>query len=152
MGDMFQCKINKIFNDMLNVFGIADDILVVGYNKDGTIIVLAERYLSLQTTNRLYQCSKKDIATLLQCIQHILLKIHQYRAQIIYKSGPKIFTADWLSRHHHVEGKDKPPGCISISEICQASAQENNIQHLKNFIIAGWPNTKDELHIDLKPY
>ena len=34
-GDMFQCKIDKIFNDMPNVFGIADDILVVGYEKDG---------------------------------------------------------------------------------------------------------------------
>ena len=34
-GDMFQHKIDKIFNDMQNVFGIADDILVIGYNKDG---------------------------------------------------------------------------------------------------------------------
>ena len=35
-GDMFQHKIDKIFNDMPNVFGIADDILVIGYDKDGT--------------------------------------------------------------------------------------------------------------------
>ena len=35
-GDMFQCKIDEIFNDMLNVFGIADDILVIEYDKDGT--------------------------------------------------------------------------------------------------------------------
>ena len=35
-GNMFQHKIDKIFNDMPNVFGIADDILVIGYNKDGT--------------------------------------------------------------------------------------------------------------------
>ena len=34
--DMFQCKIDEIFNDMPNVFGIADDTLVTGYNKDGT--------------------------------------------------------------------------------------------------------------------
>ena len=34
-GNMFQCKIDNIFNDMLNVFGIADDILVIGYDKDG---------------------------------------------------------------------------------------------------------------------
>ena len=40
---------------------------------------------------------KKDVATLSQHIQCILLKIHQYRVQIIYKPGPKIFTADWLS-------------------------------------------------------
>ena len=32
---MFQCKIDEIFNDMPNVFGIADDILVIGYDKDG---------------------------------------------------------------------------------------------------------------------
>ena len=31
---MFKCKINKIFNDMPNVFGIADDILVIRYDKD----------------------------------------------------------------------------------------------------------------------
>ena len=35
-GDMFQCKIDEIFNDMPIVFGIADDILVIGYDKDGT--------------------------------------------------------------------------------------------------------------------
>ena len=35
-GNMFQCKIDDIFNNMSNVFGIADDILVIGYNKDGT--------------------------------------------------------------------------------------------------------------------
>ena len=34
VGNMFQCKINEIFNDMPNVFGITDDILVIGYNKD----------------------------------------------------------------------------------------------------------------------
>ena len=32
--DMFQCKIEEMFNDMPNVFGIADDILVIGYDKD----------------------------------------------------------------------------------------------------------------------
>ena len=35
-GNMFQCKINETFNDIPNVFGIADDILVIGYEKDGT--------------------------------------------------------------------------------------------------------------------
>ena len=34
-GNMYQRKINKIFNDIPIVFGIADDILVIGYDKDG---------------------------------------------------------------------------------------------------------------------
>ena len=33
-GDMFQCKIEKIFSDKPSVFGITDDILVIGYDKD----------------------------------------------------------------------------------------------------------------------
>ena len=76
---------------------------------------------------------KKNVATLSQCMQCILLKIHQYRVQIICKPGPEISTADCLSRHNHVEGKDKPiedmdvrvhaiqsttdmPECISMAE------------------------------------
>ena len=35
VGDMFQCKIDEIFNDMPTVFGIADNILVIGYDKGG---------------------------------------------------------------------------------------------------------------------
>ena len=34
-GNMFQRKIDKIFNDMPNIFGIADDIFVVGYEDNG---------------------------------------------------------------------------------------------------------------------
>ena len=35
VGNMFQCKIDEIFSNMPNVFGIMDDILVIGYKKDG---------------------------------------------------------------------------------------------------------------------
>ena len=102
---------------------------------------------------------KKDVATLSQHIQCILLKIHQYRVQIVYKPSPEIFIADWLSRNNNVEGKDKPikdmdiqvdsiqksidmPKCISMEEIQQASSQDDHLQQLKKFIIAGWPKPK----------
>ena len=32
---MFQHKIDEIFSDMPNVFGITDDILFIGYSKNG---------------------------------------------------------------------------------------------------------------------
>ena len=97
---------------------------------------------------------KKDVGMLSQCIQCILLKIHQYRVQIIYKPAPKIFIPDWLSQHNHEEDKDKPmkdmdiridniqsatdiPECISISQIQQASTQDDHLQCLKSFITAG---------------
>ena len=68
-----------------------------------------------------------------------------------------------------MEGKDKPikdmdvrieaiqsvtdiPECMSMSQIQQASAQDDHLQCLKSFIITGWPSPKDELHTELKPY
>ena len=32
---MFQHKIDETFSDMPNVFGITDEILVIGYDEDG---------------------------------------------------------------------------------------------------------------------
>ena len=49
---------------------------------------------------------KKDVATLSQQIQQI--KSHQSRVQILYKPGPEIFIAYWLSHHNHKENKDEP--------------------------------------------
>ena len=68
-----------------------------------------------------------------------------------------------------MEGKDKPIKdldiwvdaihnsidmleCISMAEIQQASSQDDHLQQLKKFIIAGWPDTKDELHANIRPY
>ena len=112
---------------------------------------------------------KKDVATLSQHIWHILLKIHQYRVQIIYKPGPEIFIADWPSRHNHTEGKDEPikgmdiqvdaiqtamdmSDCISMAEIQQTLLMDNHLQQLKCIIITGWPDSTDELHVQLQPY
>ena len=44
------------------------------------------------------------------------------------------------------------PECMSMAEIQQASSQDDHLQQLKSFIIAGWPDTKDKLHTELRPY
>ena len=117
--------------------------------------LLLSREVLIITDHKLlvYMC-KKDVATLSQCIQHILLKIHQYRVQIIYKPGPEIFIADWLWRHNCTEGKDKPikgmevqvdliqttmdiPECVKMAEILQESSLDNHLQQLKGIIISG---------------
>ena len=49
---------------------------------------------------------KKEVVTLSQRIQCILLRIHQYKIKVIYKPGPEIFIADCLSHHTHKENKD----------------------------------------------
>ena len=42
--------------------------------------------------------------------------------------------------------------CMSISQIQHTMVQDKHLQHLKNIIITGWPSTKDELNIDIRPY
>ena len=44
------------------------------------------------------------------------------------------------------------PECVFMSQIQQASTQDDHLQHLKSLVITGWPSTKGELHTDLKPY
>ena len=39
-----------------------------------------------------------------------------------------------------------------MTNLQQASSQDRHIQKLKHFIITGWPNSKDEVSDDLKPY
>ena len=34
-GDLFQRKVDEIFKDLPNIFGITDDMLVVGYDANG---------------------------------------------------------------------------------------------------------------------
>ena len=156
-------------NIELQAFGILHGLEKFHHYCFGKEVLVITDHLSSLTTNHLCQCLKKKVATLLQHIQHILLKIHQYRVQIIYKPGPEIFTADWLLWHNHAEGKDKPIKdmdintdtiqfvtdileCMSVAQIQQASAQNDHLQCLKSFIITGWPSTKDKLHADLKLY
>ena len=39
-----------------------------------------------------------------------------------------------------------------MAKMQQASSQDDHLQQLKKFIIVEWPNTKDELHADIRPY
>ena len=97
---------------------------------------------------------KKDVATLSQRIQHILLRIHQFQVRILYNPGPDRFIADWLSRHNHTKNKDAEipymdikvdtmqtatniPECMSIPQLQQATAQDDHLQWLKGYIIMG---------------
>ena len=67
----------------------------------------------------LFTILKKDVATLSQELQRILLRIYQYRVRIIYKPRPDLFITDWLSRQNHSENKveEIPSMQLSINTI-----------------------------------
>ena len=112
---------------------------------------------------------KKNVATLSQQIQCILLRIHQYQVRIIYKPGLELFIANCLSWHNYMENKDEEthgmdvrvdaiqismnePECMSIQLIQQAIVQDEHLQWLKGYIITGWPEIKDQVQCDIRDY
>ena len=66
---MFQCKIDEIFNDMPNIFGIADNILVIGYDEDGTD-------------------HDKVVYNVLRCCKEVNLKLNKYKCHFRCTSIP----------------------------------------------------------------
>ena len=78
------------------------------------------RRVSIITDNKLLVAIfKKDMVTLSQRLQGIILRIHQYRVRIIYKPGPDLFMTDWLPRQNHKENRDTGiPGIqLNINDI-----------------------------------
>ena len=58
---------------------------------------------------------KKDVATLSQRLQGILLRIHQYRFSVLYKPRSNLFMGQWLSRQNHKGNKDDEILCMKIN-------------------------------------
>ena len=62
----------------------------------------------MTTDNKLLvEILKKDVGSLSQSLQGILLCIHQYGIRVLYTPGPQLFLIDWLSRDNHETHKEK---------------------------------------------
>ena len=44
------------------------------------------------------------------------------------------------------------PECMSVQQIQKATEQDEHLQWLKGYIIAGWTESKDQLHQDIRAY
>ena len=107
---------------------------------------------------------KKGVATLSQRLQYV-----QYRVRIIYKCGPDLFIADWLSRQNPKENKDDEmlglkininaihtiPGiskCMTIQKLQQVMTKDDNLQQLREHIICSWPQSRNKVPQEITPY
>ena len=102
----------------------------------------------------------KDVATLSQWLQSIMLCIHQYSMCVLYKLGPKPYIADCLPQHNHADNKHQEISHInlsihainktvdiqiftSIDDRKAATEKYTELQMLKRYIIKRLPHTKD---------
>ena len=89
-----------------------------------------------------------------------MLCIHQYIVCMLYKAGPELYIAVWLSHHNHRENKDQEISgmnvsihtinttvdvliCTSIEDIKATTEEEAELKILKRSIIRGRPHTKE---------
>ena len=97
----------------------------------------------------------KNVTTLSQGLQCIMLCIHQYNVCILYNPGPDLYIANWLSQHYHTDGKDHEIAgmninihtlsmaadilvCICVRDIRNAMSIDTELQMLQEYITRGW--------------
>ena len=89
--------------------------------------------------------------------------------KIIYKPGPDIFIAEWLSRQKHSKDKDAEilglqlginiiqtttniSECMTIHELQEVTCQDKHMWCLKEYIIQDWPEYRDHVQQDMRSY
>ena len=97
----------------------------------------------------------KDVTTLSQWQQYIMLCIHQYGMHMLYKPGPDLCIVNWLSWHSHTENGSRKEWvwqnhmhnktvldvlvCTLIENIWAAMSEDAELQILQAHIIKEWP-------------
>ena len=89
--------------------------------------------------------------------------------RIIYKPGPDLFIVDWLSRQNPSEDKDAEipgmqlsinamqtttniPGSMIMYELQQVTFQDQDLECLKEYLKHSWPEHRDQIQQDIRPY
>ena len=111
----------------------------------------------------------KNVATLLQHLQYIMLCIYQYRVQIIYKPDPELCIVEWLFENNHTDNRNQKiigmnvnmhtistlvdiSICTSIEDKQVATQLDEDLQRLKSSITQDKPHKKDGAEQSMKDY
>ena len=119
---MFQHKIDETFNDIPNVFGIADDILVIGYDKDRTD-------------------HNKTVNRVLKCCQDVNLKLNKEKCH--FRCTAISFFGEVVSR----DGMQPYPRKISALTKMPAPKNKKELQAflgIINYLSKFSPDTSEE--------
>ena len=98
-------------------------------------------------------------------LQRLLLRLQQYDFEIRYKPGPEMYLSDTLSPARDLPTTDRFPAekeaerihgiyFLPISELQLVGIQHETaadpvMQSLTQIIVKGWPDTKDDLPLEL---
>ena len=94
-------------------------------------------------------------------LQSLMMRLYRYDIEFHYVKGVQLYLADTLSRAYlHTEEKDmhimmaesvKIPD-QRMNEIREATARDHTMLTLTEYIVNGWPDTKQEVPAEIRPY
>ena len=100
-------------------------------------------------------------------LQRLLLDLQKYDLKVTYKPGKSLFLADHLSRAYLNESKEDliPDSELSVNyltflpvskdnqlKIKNATKQDQEMQMLRDTVLKGWPQRKDQVPPEIRPY
>ena len=97
-------------------------------------------------------------------LQGMLLRMLQYDTEVIYHKGKEMYIADTLSRAYlkHEGGTDNfgavnavkhlPISTERMAMLKNHTERDETLQTLKQVILRGWPDTRDEVPTSVHPY
>ena len=94
-------------------------------------------------------------------LQSLMMRLYRYDIEFHYVKGVQLYLADTLSLAYlHTEEKDmhimmaesvKIPD-QRMNEIRKATARDHTMLTLTEYIVNGWPDTKQEVPAEIRPY
>ena len=91
--------------------------------------------ISVKTDDKpLVAIYKKDVASLSQRLQRLLLHIHQYNMRLPYKHRPQLFIADWLPRHKHETNRDEEILELNITINVRVMHGDTLVHYRRNWV------------------
>ena len=51
-----------------------------------------------------------------------------------------------------IQSTTNVPECITMHELQEAMSQDQHLQHLMEYVIQGWPDSKNQLPQDIRTY
>ncbi|KAA0714109.1 Retrovirus-related Pol polyprotein from transposon opus [Triplophysa tibetana] len=100
-------------------------------------------------------------------LQRMLLRLQRYNLKVMYKPGKEMHIADALSRAYLEEHNEDlleeelEVNCVTpqlpvsekkLEEFRKTTAEDLEMQKLKDYILKGWPTEKSSVHKDIHKY
>ncbi|KAL1446523.1 hypothetical protein WDU94_003657 [Cyamophila willieti] len=115
---------------------------------------------------------KKNINDVPARLQRMLLRLFKYDLKVMYKPGSQMYISDALSRSYLKENYDPVQSddymvhdimvCSLSSQLCMSEERkkqlidytnnDSDLQKLKGQLMNGWPNSKNEVSLEIRMY